>query len=245
MLAVLFVLQEARVAEPILPLRLFRSATFALANSAGFVLGLVMFGSIIFIPLYLQIVKGASPTRSGLLMLPMMTGIIVTSILTGRAMSRIGRYKWFPVAGSVTLLVGMFLFTQLAVGTSLWIAFGYMVVIGVGLGLCMQSLVLAVQNAVSVRDLGAGTSSATFFRSLGGSFGVAILGAVLSSRLAGGLSDGCPARSPNFRRSSRPRSRRAAARTSRSTIRRPSWPCPGRCGRRSRTRSSTRWTWSS
>ncbi|RLP92010.1 MULTISPECIES: MDR family MFS transporter [unclassified Micromonospora] len=190
--AVLFVLQEARVAEPILPLRLFRSATFALANSAGFVLGLVMFGSIIFIPLYLQIVKGASPTRSGLLMLPMMTGIIVTSILTGRAMSRIGRYKWFPVAGSVTLLVGMFLFTQLAVGTSLWIAFGYMVVIGVGLGLCMQSLVLAVQNAVSVRDLGAGTSSATFFRSLGGSFGVAILGAVLSSRLAGGLADRLP-----------------------------------------------------
>ncbi|MBM0279331.1 MDR family MFS transporter [Micromonospora tarensis] len=191
-LAVLFVLQEARVAEPILPLRLFRSATFALANSAGFVLGLVMFGSIIFIPLYLQIVKGASPTRSGLLMLPMMAGIIVTSILTGRAMSRIGRYKWFPVAGSVTLVVGMLLFTQLHVGTSLWLAFGFMVVIGVGLGLCMQSLVLAVQNAVSVRDLGAGTSSATFFRSLGGSFGVAILGTLLSSRLNSQLADRLP-----------------------------------------------------
>ena len=186
-LGVLFVLQEARVAEPILPLRLFRSATFALANSALLIIGLVMFGSIIFIPLYLQIVKGASPTRSGLLMLPMMAGIIITSILTGRAMTRIGRYKWFPVAGSVTLLVGMFLFTQLEVATSLWVAFGFMVVIGVGLGLCMQSLILAVQNAVSVRDLGAGTSSATFFRSLGGSFGVAILGTVLSSRLASGL----------------------------------------------------------
>ncbi|MEU7849372.1 MDR family MFS transporter [Micromonospora parva] len=191
-LGVLFVLQEARVAEPILPLRLFRSATFALANSALLVIGLVMFGSIIFIPLYLQIVKGASPTQSGLLMLPMMAGIIITSILTGRAMTRIGRYKWFPVAGSVTLLVGMFLFTQLEVATSLWVAFGYMVVIGVGLGLCMQSLILAVQNAVSVRDLGAGTSSATFFRSLGGSFGVAILGTVLSSRLTGGLADRLP-----------------------------------------------------
>ncbi|GAB3947811.1 MDR family MFS transporter [Micromonospora vulcania] len=191
-LGALFLLQETRVAEPILPLRLFRSPTFALANSAGLVLGLVMFGSIIFIPLYLQIVKGASPTRSGLLMLPMMAGIIITSILTGRAMSRIGRYKWFPVAGSVTLLIGMFLFTRLEVGTSLWVAFGFMVVIGVGLGLCMQSLVLAVQNAVSVRDLGAGTSSATFFRSLGGSFGVAILGAVLSSRLTGGLADRLP-----------------------------------------------------
>ncbi|MFG1915810.1 MDR family MFS transporter [Micromonospora sp. NPDC048898] len=191
-LGVLFVLQEARVAEPILPLRLFRSATFALANAALLVIGLVMFGSIIFIPLYLQIVKGASPTRSGLLMLPMMAGIIITSILTGRAMTRIGRYKWFPVAGSVTLLVGMFLFTQLEVGTSLWVAFGYMVVIGIGLGLCMQSLILAVQNAVSVRDLGAGTSSATFFRSLGGSFGVAILGTVLSSRLTSGLGDRLP-----------------------------------------------------
>ncbi|PWU57348.1 MFS transporter [Micromonospora sp. S4605] len=192
-LGVLFVLQEARVAEPILPLRLFRSRTFALANSAGFVLGLVMFGSIIFIPLYLQIVKGASPTRSGLLMLPMMAGIIVTSVLTGRAMSRIGRYKWFPVVGSAVLLVGMLLFTQLHVGTSLWLAFGFMVVIGVGLGLCMQSLILAVQNAVSMRDLGAGTSAATFFRSLGGAFGVAILGAVLSARLTSGLADRLPA----------------------------------------------------
>ncbi|SCE65331.1 drug resistance transporter, EmrB/QacA subfamily [Micromonospora purpureochromogenes] len=192
-LGLLFVVQEARVAEPILPLRLFRSPTFALANSAGFVLGLVMFGSIIFIPLYLQIVKGASPTRSGLLMLPMMAGIIVTSVLTGRAMSRIGRYKWFPVVGSVVLLAGMLLFTRLEVETSLWVAFGFMVVIGVGLGLCMQSLILAVQNAVDVRDLGAGTSSATFFRSLGGSFGVAILGAVLSSRLTAQLADRLPA----------------------------------------------------
>lgn len=191
-LGVAFLLQEARTREPILPLRLFRSRTFALANSAGFVLGLVMFGSIIFIPLYLQIVKGASPTRSGLLMLPMMAGIIVTSILTGRAMSRIGRYKWFPVAGSAVLVAGMLLFRLLQVETSLWVAFGYMVVIGVGLGLCMQSLILAVQNAVDVRDLGAGTSSATFFRSLGGSFGVAILGAVLSTRLNSALADRLP-----------------------------------------------------
>ncbi|WP_433315958.1 MDR family MFS transporter [Micromonospora chersina] len=192
-LGVLFVLQEARVKEPILPLRLFRSPTFALANSAGFVLGLVMFGSIIFIPLYLQIVKGASPTRSGLLMLPMMAGIIFTSIITGRAMSRIGRYKWFPVAGAAVLVAGMLLFRQLQVATSLWVAFGFMVVIGVGLGLCMQSLILGVQNSVDPRDLGAGTSSATFFRSLGGSFGVAILGAVLSSRLTSELAGRLPA----------------------------------------------------
>ncbi|MEV4760557.1 MDR family MFS transporter [Micromonospora sp. NPDC049559] len=191
-LALLFLLVEARVSEPILPLRLFRRPTFALANTAGFVLGLVMFGSIIFIPLYLQIVKGASPTDSGLLMLPMMAGIIVTSVLTGRAISQIGRYKWFPVAGAAVLVLGMLLFTQLQVRTSLVLAFFYMVVIGIGLGLCMQSLVLAVQNAVEPRDLGSGTSAATFFRSLGGSFGVAILGTVLSTRLASAMAERLP-----------------------------------------------------
>ncbi|MDG4763426.1 MDR family MFS transporter [Solwaraspora sp. WMMD406] len=191
-LAALFLWQESRVAEPILPLTLFRLPTFALANAAGFVLGLVMFGSIIFIPLYLQIVKGASPTSSGLLMLPMMVGIIVTSVVAGRAMTRYGRYKWFPVAGAVSLVVGSLLFTQLEVRSSLWMAFVCMLVIGVGLGLSMQSLVLAVQNAVSMRDLGAGTSAVTFFRSLGGSFGVAILGAVLNSRLTGELAERMP-----------------------------------------------------
>jgi EmrB/QacA subfamily drug resistance transporter len=191
-LAVLFLLQESRVAEPILPLGLFRERTVALATAAGFVLGLVMFGSIIFIPLYLQIVKGASPTASGLLMLPMMAGIIVTSVVAGRAMTRYGRYKWFPVAGSVALVSGGLLFTQLEVDTSLWLAFLMMVIIGVGLGLSMQSLVLAVQNAIPLRDLGAGTSAVTFFRSLGGSFGVAILGAVLNSRLTGELAERMP-----------------------------------------------------
>ncbi|ROT33996.1 MDR family MFS transporter [Micromonospora sp. HM5-17] len=191
-LAVLFLVQEARVAEPILPLTLFRRPTFALANAAGFVLGLVMFGSIIFIPLYLQIVKGASPTDSGLLMLPMMAGVIVTSVLSGRAISRIGRYKWFPFAGTAVLVLGMLLFTQLQVDSPLFVAFVYMVVIGIGLGLCMQPLILAVQNAVEVRDLGAGTSAATFFRSLGGSFGVAILGAVLSARLSTELGERLP-----------------------------------------------------
>ncbi|WFE23147.1 MDR family MFS transporter [Solwaraspora sp. WMMD937] len=192
-LAAIFLVQESRVAEPILPLRLFREPTFALANAAGFVLGLAMFGSIIFIPLYLQIVKGASPTASGLLMLPMMAGIIVTSVAAGRAMTRYGRYKWFPVAGSGALVAGGLLFTQLEVTSPLWQAFLVMVAVGVGLGLSMQSLVLAVQNAIPLRDLGAGTSTVTFFRTLGGSFGVAILGAVLNARLTGELADRMPA----------------------------------------------------
>jgi EmrB/QacA subfamily drug resistance transporter len=181
--ATIFILVERRAAEPILPLRLFRRPTFTYANAAGFVLGFAMFGSIIFIPLYLQVVKGKSPTESGLLMLPMMVGIILTSIISGRMISRQGRYKWYPVVGAVLMVVAMVLFTRLEVDSPMWQAFVDMTVIGVGLGLTMQPLILAVQNALEPKDMGAGTSAATFFRSLGGSFGVAILGAVLSSRL--------------------------------------------------------------
>ncbi len=182
-LAVAFLLVEARAAEPVLPLRLFRKPTFSLANAATFVLGFSMFGAIIYVPLYLQIVKGATPTRSGLLMLPMMVGIIGTSIGAGRLISRIGRYKWFTVAGTAIMAGGLGLFTLLKVDTPLWQAFVYMLVIGIGLGTAMQPLILAVQNSLDLRDMGAGTSAATFFRSLGGSVGVAALGAVLSNRL--------------------------------------------------------------
>ncbi|MGI5246940.1 MDR family MFS transporter [Dactylosporangium sp. CA-139066] len=199
-LAVAFVFVEARAEEPILPLRLFKRPTFSLANASTFILGFAMFGSIIYVPLYLQIVKGATPTRSGLLMLPMMAGVIVTSIVAGRVISKLGRYKWFPVAGTVVMGAGLLLFTSLQVDTPLWQAFIYMTIIGVGLGLAMQPLILAVQNAVDLRDMGAGTSAATFFRSLGGSVGVAALGAVMNNQLAkqmhgaaGGVSINAPA----------------------------------------------------
>jgi EmrB/QacA subfamily drug resistance transporter len=183
-LSVVFLLVEARASEPILPLRLFRRPTFSIANAAGFILGFGMFGSIIYVPLYLQIVKGETPTASGLLMLPMMVGIIFTSIISGQMISKLGRYKWFPVAGTLVMAVGLVLFVRLGVTTPLWETFIPMVVIGIGLGLAMQPLILAVQNAVDLRDMGAGTSTATFFRSLGGSFGVATLGAVMTNRLA-------------------------------------------------------------
>jgi MFS family permease len=147
-------------------------------------LGFAMFGSIIYVPLYLQIVKGASPTESGLLMLPMMAGIIISSVVSGRAMSKIGRYKWFPVAGTATMAAGLLLFLNLEVETPLWQAFTYMAVIGVGLGLAMQALILAAQSALDPRDMGAGTSTATFSRSLGGALGVAVLGALMTNRLA-------------------------------------------------------------
>jgi MFS family permease len=146
-----------------------------------------MFGAIIYVPLYLQIVKGATPTKSGLLMLPMMAGIIVTSIVSGRVISHVARYKWFTVAGTAIMAGGLALFTRLEVDTPLWQAFIFMLVIGVGLGGAMQPLILAVQNSLDLRDMGAGTSAATFFRSLGGSVGVAALGAVLSNRLTAEL----------------------------------------------------------
>ena len=175
---------RARPTEPILPLRLFRKLTFSIANSATFVLGFAMFGSIIFVPLYLQIVKGESPTKSGLLMLPMMVGIIATSIISGRMISKQGRYKWYPVFGTAVMAAGLLLFTQLQVNTALWQAFIYMLLVGIGLGAAMQPLVLAVQNSLELKDMGSGTAASTFFRSLGGAVGVATLGAVLSNKLA-------------------------------------------------------------
>jgi EmrB/QacA subfamily drug resistance transporter len=182
-----FLWVESRAAEPIVPLRLFRERSFSLATSATAVLGFAMFGSIIYVPLYLQIVKAASPTESGLLMLPMMAGIIGASVIAGRLISRVGRYKWFPVAGTLTMSIGLFMFLALAVDTPLWQAFIYMAVIGIGLGLAMQPLILGVQSALDPRDMGAGTSTATFARSLGGALGVAVLGALLTNRLTAEL----------------------------------------------------------
>ena len=183
-LLAIFVWWEHRAAEPILPLHLFRSPVFSVANAMGFAIGMAMFGAIIFIPLFLQIVYGATPTSSGLRTLPLMAGLLVSSILSGRAITRIGRYKAFPIAGTAVLVVGMYLLSLLAVGTAPWVASAYMVVVGVGLGLVMQVLVLVVQNDAPPQDIGVATSTATFFRSVGGAFGVAIFGTIFASRLS-------------------------------------------------------------
>jgi len=182
-----FVWQESRAAEPILPLTLFRSSVFNVSSAMGTTIGMAMFGAIIFIPLYLQLVYGASATSSGLRMLPLMTGLLIASIASGRAISRIGRYKVFPIAGTGILVVGMFLLSRLSVTTAPWLASVYMLVVGVGIGLVMQVLVLVVQNDARPENIGVATSTATFFRSVGGSFGVAIFGAIFASRLAGQL----------------------------------------------------------
>jgi EmrB/QacA subfamily drug resistance transporter len=181
---VAFVGWETRAAEPILPLSLFRSRVFSVANAMGFAIGMAMFGAIIFVPLFLQLVYGASPTSSGLRMLPLMAGLLAASIASGRVISRIGRYRPFPIAGSAVLVVGMYLLSRLTVGTAPWIASAYMLVLGVGIGLVLQVLVLVVQNDAKPADIGVATSMATFFRSVGGSFGVAIFGTIFATRLA-------------------------------------------------------------
>jgi EmrB/QacA subfamily drug resistance transporter len=182
-----FVWQERRAGEPLIPLHLFESRVFNVASAMGFTIGMAMFGAIVFIPLYLQLVYGASPTSSGLRMLPLMAGLLVAAVFSGRLISRIGRYKVFPIVGTAVLVVGMYLLSRLGVGTAPWLASAYMVIVGVGIGLVMQVLVLVVQNDARPQEIGVATSTATFFRSVGGSFGVALFGAIFASRLTDAL----------------------------------------------------------
>jgi EmrB/QacA subfamily drug resistance transporter len=191
-----FIVVEQRVAEPILPLHLFGNPVFAIACSVGFVVGLALFGSITFMPLYLQVVKGISPTEAGMTMTPMMAGVLVTSITSGRVISRIGRYRPFPIAGTALMTIGLGLLATLGVASSVRAAVSYMIVLGLGLGLVMQVLVLAVQNAVDYSNLGVATSATTLFRSIGGSIGVSLFGAVFAASLAANLAAELPAGVP-------------------------------------------------
>jgi EmrB/QacA subfamily drug resistance transporter len=179
-----FVFIERRAAEPIIPLRLFRNQVFSVGNAFAFLAGIAMFGTIIFLPVYLQAVKGFSPTQSGLALLPAIIGIFSTSITSGQLITRTGRYKMFPVIGAVVMTVAMVLLSRLDVDTPFWQVAIYEFLFGAGLGFTMQTIVTAVQNSVEYRDMGAATSSTTFFRQMGGSMGAAVFGAVLSSRLA-------------------------------------------------------------
>jgi MFS family permease len=191
-LSVGFVLAEWKAVEPVIPLYLFRNKVFVVASIVGFMVGLSLFGSVTYLPLYLQVVKGASPTESGLQLLPLMAGVLIASIGSGQVITRTGRYKLFPVIGTALMIVGMLLLSRLAVGTSIAIADVFMLVLGLGLGFTMQVLVLVVQNAVDYANLGVATSTATLFRSMGGTIGVGIFGAVFSNRLASELSSRLP-----------------------------------------------------
>ncbi len=185
--AVLFVLWEFKATEPILPMTLFKNRTFTLTSIIGFIIGAGMFGAIVMLPLYLQIIQGNSATEAGLKLIPLMIGILTFTVTSGRLITKTGHYKKYPVVGTVIMSLGVFLMSTAHVSTPYWQIAIFAVIIGGGLGLCMQTIVIAVQNAVEFKDLGIATSSNTFFRSLGGAFGTAIFGTILSNRVAENL----------------------------------------------------------
>jgi EmrB/QacA subfamily drug resistance transporter len=189
LLIVAFVAVERRAAEPVLPLKLFRVRTFTLSAVISFIIGFAMFGAMTYLPTFLQVVHGVSPTMSGVHMLPMVFGLLLSSTVSGQIVSRTGRWKVFPVAGTAVTALGLLLLHQLDAHSGNGEMSAYFFVFGLGLGLVMQVLVLIVQNAVSYEDLGVATSGATFFRSIGASFGVAVFGTVFANRLGDKLTD--------------------------------------------------------
>ncbi|MFF9689295.1 DHA2 family efflux MFS transporter permease subunit [Streptomyces sp. NPDC014623] len=188
-LLVAFVAAERRAVEPVLPLKLFRKRTFSLVAVISFVIGFAMFGAMTYLPTFLQVVHGITPTLSGVHMLPMVLGLLLTSTGSGQIVSRTGRWKVFPIAGTALTVIGLLLLHTLSENSSTWTMSLCFFVFGAGLGLVMQVLVLIVQNSVGYEDLGVATSGATFFRSIGASFGVAVFGTIFTNRLTGKLEE--------------------------------------------------------
>ncbi|WP_255584380.1 MDR family MFS transporter [Dietzia sp. ANT_WB102] len=185
----LFLIVEARAGDQaLIPLRLFRDRTFAIVTAGGVIVGMAMFGGMMTLPLYMQIVHGADPMQSGLMMLPLVAGLMGASIVSGQLISKTGRVREFPIFGTAVAALGLFLLWTIDADTSLTLVMFYMLVLGIGLGNCMQPLTLIVQNAVSPREIGVATASATFFRQLGGTAGVAVFLSILFSRVGGSIS---------------------------------------------------------
>ncbi|MGW5048693.1 MDR family MFS transporter [Streptomyces griseoluteus] len=178
-----FVFWQTKAAEPVLPLHIFKSLNFTLMSLIGFVTGFVMFGATLFLPLYQQAVQGASATNSGLLLLPMLGAMLVTSMVAGRVTTNSGRYKVFPIAGGVLMIIGLYLMSTMDTDTTRLTSGIYMAVVGAGMGCLMQVTMLVAQNSVEMKDMGVASSSATLFRTLGSSFGVAVMGALFNNRV--------------------------------------------------------------
>ncbi len=191
--SVLFVLAERRAAEPIIPLSLFRSRNFVLATSVGLFIGIAMFGALAYLPTYLQIVTGTNATVSGFMMIPMVLGLMTSAITTGQLASRTGRYKWMPVASMIVVGTALALMSTLTVDTPLWILLAYLFLLGAGIGLAMQILILVVQNSFPDSHVGTATAANNFFREIGASLGGAIVGALFTARLTDLLTDRLPA----------------------------------------------------
>jgi EmrB/QacA subfamily drug resistance transporter len=194
LLLALFLAAERRAREPVLPPALLRDRVFAVAGALSLIVGFALFGSVTFLPLYFQTVDGASPTEAGLRLVPMMGGVLLTSIASGQIISRTGRYRVFPIVGTAVMAIGLLLLSNLDVGTSGTASAVYLLVLGLGLGSVMQVLVLTVQNAVGYEVLGAATSGVTLFRGIGGSLGAATFGAIFTSRLTSELQGVLPGR---------------------------------------------------
>ncbi|MFF3784718.1 MDR family MFS transporter [Streptomyces sp. NPDC001933] len=189
----LFCLVEFRAQEPMLPMRLFRNPVFTVCSVLSFIVGFAMLGAMIFLPTYLQYVDGDSATLSGVRTLPMVLGLLVASIFSGNVVSKTGQYRIFPIVGSLIMAVGLYLLSRMGPGTGVWLESLYMLVLGVGIGLAMQVLTIAVQNTVDYADLGTATSGVTFFRTLGSSFGTAVFGTIYANALKPNLTDGVAA----------------------------------------------------
>ncbi|MGW5353998.1 MDR family MFS transporter [Streptomyces sp. NPDC004031] len=178
-----FIRSQTRAPEPIMPLRIFRNANFSLISVIGFLVGFTMFGAMTFLPLYQQTVQGASATNSGLLLLPMLLAMMAVSMVAGRVTTATGRYKIFPIVGGALITVGLALLSTMGVDTTRFMSGLYMAVLGAGMGFIMQITMLVAQNSVEMRDIGVGSSSATLFRTIGGSFGVSLFGALFSHKV--------------------------------------------------------------
>ena len=182
-LTILFLQWEKRAVEPILPLHLFKNHTFSLTSALGFIIGAGMFGAIVMLPLYLQVVKGNSATEAGLKLIPLMLGIVSTSIFSGKQITKHGHYKRFPILGTAIMTIGILAMVTLNAETPFWKLSIFAILVGAGLGLSMQTIVIALQNSVDFKDMGVATSSNTFFRSLGSVFGTAVFGTILTNRV--------------------------------------------------------------
>ncbi len=189
-LTLAFLIWEGRAKEPILPLSLFKNHTFSLTSALSAVIGAGMFGAIVMLPLYLQVVKGDSATQAGLKLIPLMLGIVITSIFSGKQITKHGRYKKYPIMGTAMMTLGILAMATLSIDTPFWLLAIFSIMVGAGLGLSMQTIVIALQNAVDYKDMGIATSSNIFFRSLGSVFGTAIFGAILTNRLGHYLHSG-------------------------------------------------------
>jgi len=187
---VLFLFIERRAAEPVIPLRLFSSLNFTLANALGFIVGFAMFGGITFLPQFQQYVQGQSATSSGLLLMPMMIAAMAVSLSGGLVVSRTGHYKPLPVIGSALMATGLFLFSTMGLDTPAWQSGVYMAILGAGMGCMMQTTNLIAQNSVHIRDIGAATGTSTFARNMGGSLGISVLGSIYAGRLADSMGAG-------------------------------------------------------